>query len=100
MVEAAKKKKVFKYSRERKLPSCKRPFKTNRSWQDFCPKTKKKDCQQEWHRLLKKKHEDIIIEIEALKEGFAKLNDEFKKLTEEMIKFKEAVGKIKGKGVK
>ena len=68
-----KKKKTFRYSGECKLPSCKRPFKTNRKWQEFCPKTEDKDCQQEWHRLLKKKGEDIIVEIEILKEGYKKM---------------------------
>lgn len=73
MVELGKEGKPFKYHRDCKLPSCKKPFKTNRSWQYFCPKAEDKNCQQEWQRLLRKKHEDVIVEMESLKERFAKL---------------------------
>lgn len=71
-------KKTFRYSGTCKLPSCGRTFKTNRKWQEFCPKDpdKERGCQQEWHRLLKKKHEDIIVEIEILKEAYKKMAQE------------------------
>lgn len=92
-----KHKKTFRYSGECKLPSCKRPFKTNRKWQEFCPKTEDKDCQQKWHQLLKKKHEDIIVEIEVLKEGFLNMKRAINTIKETFEEFKKAVGKIKQK---
>ena len=60
-------KKKFKFWRTCKLPSCGREFGTNRSWQYFCPKDDDHNCQQEWHRLLRKKHEDMIVEVAILK---------------------------------
>ena len=76
MVELDKEGKPFKYQLTCKLPSCKKAFGTNRDWQEFCPKTEEKNCQQEWHRLLRKKHEDVIVEIETLKEAYAKMAKE------------------------
>lgn len=76
MVEFDKDGKPFKYQRDCKLPSCKKPFGTNRDWQYFCPKTEDKNCQQEWQRLLRKKHEDVIVEIETLKEAYTKMANE------------------------
>lgn len=76
MVELDKEGKLFKYQRDCKLPSCKKPFGTNRDWQYFCPKTEDKNCQQEWQRLLRKKHEDVIVEIESMKEAYKKMAKE------------------------
>lgn len=84
MVELDKEKKVFKYQRDCKLPSCKKPFGTNRDWQYFCPKTEDKNCQQEWQRLLRKKHEDVVVEIEWLKEQSLLMNDRIKKIEKEL----------------
>lgn len=74
--------KPFRYQLTCKLPSCKKPFGTNRDWQEFCPKTEEKNCQQEWHRLLRKKHGDVIVEVETLKEAVAKLAQEIKDIKE------------------
>ena len=60
-------KQEFKFHRTCKLPSCDREFGTNRQWQFFCPKDDEHDCQQDWHRLLRKKHEDVIVEVAILK---------------------------------
>lgn len=84
MVELEKEKKVFKYHRECKLPSCQKPFKTNRDWQYFCPKTEDISCQQKWQKLLRKKHEDVIVEVEWLKEQFLLMNDRIKKIEEKL----------------
>jgi len=60
-------KQKFKFWRTCKLPSCGREFGTNRPWQFFCPKDDEHDCQREWHKLLHKKHEDVIVEVAILK---------------------------------
>ena len=94
MVEFDKENKVFKYQRDCKLPFCKKPFGTNRDWQYFCPKTEDKNCQQEWQRLLRKKHEDVIVEIEILKENFLNMEKTIKTVKETFEEFRKAVGKI------
>lgn len=72
MPEAKQDKKHFKYWRRCKLPSCGKEFGTNRSWQDFCPGGV---CQQEWQKLLRRKHEEVIVEMATLKEDMAKVKD-------------------------
>ena len=64
MSEVKDAKKRFKYWRKCKLPSCRKEFGTNLKWQKFCSH----DCQQKWHHLLRKKHEDVIVEMATLKE--------------------------------
>jgi len=70
-------KKRFKYWRKCKLPSCRKKFGTNRKWQEFCPKDEEtgRNCQQEWHRLLRKKHEEVIVEMAILKEDVIKIKN-------------------------
>ena len=58
-------KKRFKYWRKCKLPSCRKEFGTNREWQEFCPGS---NHQQEWQKLLRRKHEDVVVEMATLKE--------------------------------
>lgn len=65
MKEAEHDKKDFKYWCKCKLPSCRKEFGTNWKWQEFCPGS---NHQQEWHRLLRKKHEEVIVEMATLKE--------------------------------
>jgi hypothetical protein len=60
----------FKYYKNCKLPTCGKRFGTNREWTDFCPGT---NHQQEYHKLLRRKHEDVIVEIAALKENVIRL---------------------------
>ena len=60
---------TFKYSRKCKLPSCRKPFKTNREWQDFHDPS----CQQEWQKLLRRSHDEIIVEMALLKGDMKKV---------------------------
>ena len=55
----------FKYWRKCKLLSCGKEFGTNRKWQEFCPGS---NHQQEWQKLLRRKHEEVIVEMATLKE--------------------------------
>lgn len=62
-------KEEFKYKRNCKLPSCLKPFETNREWQFF----HHPDCQKKWQRLLRRSHEETIVELELLKEDMKKV---------------------------
>jgi len=63
----------WKYWRTCRLPSCRREFGTNREWQHFCPNS---DHQRQWHKLLKRKHEDVVVEVAELREEVKKLRKE------------------------
>lgn len=63
---------TFKYKRKCKLPSCRKPFKTNRDWQEFHDPA----CQQKWQKLLRRSHEDVIVEMALLKEDVKKIEKE------------------------
>jgi len=71
----SKTKKDFKYWRSCKLPTCGKEFGTNRKWQEFCPKKpgERVGCQQEYHKLLRRKHEDVIVELAVVTERQAQL---------------------------
>jgi len=59
----------FKYYRDCKLPSCQKPFGTNRDWKLF----HHEDCQKEWQKLLRRSHEEVIVDMALLKEDVKKI---------------------------
>lgn len=63
------KQKRFKYKRRCKLPSCQKWLETNRDWQFF----HHPNCQKKWQKLLRRSREEIIIELELLKEDMKKV---------------------------
>lgn len=63
----------WKYWRKCRLPSCRREFGTNREWQQFCPGS---DHQRRYHKLLRRKHEDVVVELEELKEAIKILRED------------------------
>lgn len=77
--------KDFRFYKKCKLPSCHKEFGTNREWQDFCPDS---GHQQEYHRLLRRKHEDVIVEIELLKEKTIHLEDNLQKALDQFCRYK------------
>jgi len=62
----------FKYYRDCKLPSCQKPFGTNRSWKFF----HHTDCQKEWQKLLRRSHEEVIVDMALLKEDVNKIKEQ------------------------
>lgn len=89
-------KKAFKYWRSCKNPECRREFGTNRKWQEFCPKPPSETigCQQRYHQLLRRKHEDVVVELAALKEAFIKMAETQTKLIICMTDFIEAISTL------
>lgn len=66
------KEKTFKYKGTCKLPSCQKPFETNRDWQEF----HHPDCQKIWQKLLRQSHSEVIVEIALLKEDVKKIKEQ------------------------
>ena len=66
------KKESFEYKGTCKLSSCRKPFETNREWQEF----HHPDCQKEWQKLLRRSHEEVIVEVALLKEDVKKIKQE------------------------
>lgn len=73
--------KTFKYKRKCRLPSCQKRFETNRDWQDFHEPA----CQKEWQRLLRRSHDEVIVEMMIMKE-------EVKGLKHEQGRIKRKIG--------
>lgn len=65
------KQQVFKYKGKCKLPSCHKPFETNREWQEF----HHPDCQKKWQKLLRRSHEDVVVEMALLEEDVKKIKE-------------------------
>lgn len=68
---------VYKYEKKCRLPRCRGDFETNREWREFCHP----HHQVEFQKLLRRSHDDLIVELELLKEAAkkaAKDFDEFK----------------------
>jgi len=70
----------YKHKRICRLPSCRKNFETNRDWQYFCHP----DHQQEWHKLLKRSHEETIVEVELLKIKIRKIEAKFENLKDRL----------------
>lgn len=75
MVQDKRTKKPLKFWRYCKLPTCAKyskstgkKFGTNRGWQEFCCP----EHQQEWHRYLRHKRDELIVELEIIKEASQK----------------------------
>jgi len=66
--------KIFKFKRRCRLPSCRKKFETNREWQHF----HHTDCQKEWQRLLRRSHDEVIVEMMLIKEEVKKIKKEIK----------------------
>lgn len=75
---------TYKHKKICRLPSCKKKFETNREWQDFCHP----DHQQEWHKLLRRSHEETIVEMELLKIALEKVTESFEMFKIEFEKLK------------
>jgi len=71
MVDSMVKKESFEYKGTCKLPSCQKPFETNRKWQEF----HHPDCQKEWQKLLRRSHEEVIVDMALLKEDVKKIKE-------------------------
>jgi hypothetical protein len=69
MAKPKKKEKSFKYALSCKLPSCRKPFKTNLGWKEF----HHSDCQRAWQKLLRRSQADLIIEVEQCKADIIKI---------------------------
>lgn len=67
---------VYKYQKKCRLPRCGQEFQTNRKWQEFCGP----DHQKEFQKLIRRHHEDVIVEVESLKEDMKKMKAAFEKL--------------------
>jgi len=59
----------FKYTGICKLPSCQKVFKTNIKWKAF----HHPDCQKEWQKLLRRSHEEVVVEMALLKKDVKKV---------------------------
>lgn len=88
---AKEKAKDFKYWRFCKYPLCPdyskstgNKFGTNRKWQDFCCP----EHQQKWHKYLRRKREEMIVEFEMLKDEF---KEALKKLEESKTRFRKVL---------
>lgn len=69
MVVPNEEKKVFKYWRECKLPTCRESFGTNREWQFF----HHSGCQKKWQKYVRRSHDELVVEVMTLKERVKRL---------------------------